>query len=146
MAMILSEQIRRVIKESELSRFAIATLSKIDHGAFSRFMVGRGGLSMASLDRLAEVLALKVVAEILEVKGGKKMTTQTGYVSTQGHEVIRRVGRSPSHRNQFTYELRCSHCGTHFGANGCDIEGANAGAGRRCPNPSCQAGTPGDPI
>lgn len=141
----LTDQIRRAVDECSLSRFAIANLAQIDHGALSRFMSRNGGLSLASLDKLAEVLGLVIVVETPKRKG-KKMSTQAGYVNQQGQRVIGRVGRSPSHPNQYTYEMECTHCGTHYGANGCDIDGANAGAGRRCPNQNCQNGTPGDPL
>lgn len=140
-----SDQIRRAVDESEFSRFAIAKMAEIDHGAFSRFMAGKGGVSLESLDRLAEVLGLSVIIEGAK-RTGKKMSTEIGYLNRQAQRVIRRVGASPSHPNQYTYELECSLCGTHYGANGCDIDGANAGAGRRCPNQDCQKGTPGDPI
>jgi hypothetical protein len=145
MARKLTDQVRHCVDKSELSRYAIGTLAKIDHGALSRFMAGNGGLSLDSLDRLAEALGLVIVVEVPKRKG-KKMSTQAGYVNQQGQRVLSRVGPSPSHPNQYNYEMECSHCGTHYGANGCDIDGANAGAGRRCPSPNCQNGTPGNPI
>lgn len=143
----LTDQIRRAVDDSSLSRFAIAKLAQIDHGAFSRFMSGSGGLSLASLDRLADVLGLAIVVDTPKRKG-KKVSTQAGYVNRRGQRVIRRVRRSPSHSNQYTYEMECTSCGTHYGANGCDIDGANSGAGRRCPNPDCPngGGIAGDPI
>jgi hypothetical protein len=139
----LSDQIRQSIKECELSRYSIARLAMIDQGALSRLMAGSGGLSLDSLDRLAEVLGLVIVIGV-PLRRGKKMSTQAGYVNDRAQRVIGRVGRSPSHPNQYTYEMECTHCRTHYGANGCDVDGANAGAGRRCPN--CQHGAPGDPI
>jgi hypothetical protein len=69
-----------------------------------------------------------------------------GHLNPNGKEVIRRVGPSPTLRGQYTYELRCTHCQTRYGANGPDIDGAGAGTGRKCPNPTCQGGSPGDPI
>ena len=74
------------------------------------------------------------------------MSTQVGFENLNKQQVVRRVGPSPSHPNQYTYELECLHCGQHYGANGCDIAGAGSGAGRRCPNQACQAGSSGDPI
>ena len=140
----LTHQIRTAIDASELSRFAICQLAKIDQSAMSRFMSDGSGLSLASLDRLADVLALTVIPGTPPTKRKTKMSTEAGYMNQQGGRVVRRIGRSPSHPNQYTYEIECTHCGFHYGAKGCDIVGANAGTGRRCPN--CQGGTEGDPL
>jgi hypothetical protein len=145
MKLSFSNQIRRAIENAELSRYVIANLAAIDQAALSRFMSGSGGMSLDSLDRLADVLGFTIVIEQKKRKG-RKMSTESGYVNQQKQRVIRRVRRSPSHPNQYTYELECTICGTRYGANGCDIDGANAGAGRRCPNEECQRGTAGDPI
>ena len=58
----LSDQIRRAVDESGLSRYAICKATGIDKGHMSRFMAGKGGLSMANLDALADVLRLCIVA------------------------------------------------------------------------------------
>jgi transcriptional regulator with XRE-family HTH domain len=56
-----SDQIRQAVDDSGLSRYAICKLLDFDQGAFSKFMNGKGGLSMEVLDRLAEHLGLSVV-------------------------------------------------------------------------------------
>ncbi len=56
----LSDQIRRAIDRSGLSRYAICKKTGIDKGLMSRFMAGKSGLSMASLDALADVLGLDI--------------------------------------------------------------------------------------
>ena len=48
-------------------RYRVCKLAQIDQATFSRFMGGKVGLSMPTLDALAEVLGLDVVA----VGGGK---------------------------------------------------------------------------
>jgi len=58
----LSDQIRAAVDGSGLSRRQICRATGIDEGAMSRFMAGRVGLSLATLDRLADVLRLRVVA------------------------------------------------------------------------------------
>jgi len=58
----LSDKMRRAILESGLSRYRIAKESGVDHAALSRFMAGKVGLSLASLDRMADVLGLDLVA------------------------------------------------------------------------------------
>ena len=79
-----------------------------------------------------------------EIKPKAPRSTSPGHVNPQGQTVIRRVGKSPSWKGQYTYELACGDCGHHYGANGPDIDRADGGEGRRCPE--CQGGKPGDPI
>ena len=57
-----SDQIRHAIDSSGLSRYRIAKEINIAQATLSRFMTGKGGLSMSSLDRLADLLGLDVVA------------------------------------------------------------------------------------
>ena len=56
----LSEQIRRAVDASGLSRYAICKTLGIDQSAFSRFMHGTVGLTMAHLDGVAELLGLEL--------------------------------------------------------------------------------------
>lgn len=57
-----SNQIRKLIDSSEKSRYRIAIETGIDHAVLSRFMNGKGGLSMSSLDALAELLGWEIRA------------------------------------------------------------------------------------
>lgn len=57
----LSEQIRRAVDASGLSRYRISKELGVAESTMSRFMSG-GGLSMENLDALAELLGLNVVA------------------------------------------------------------------------------------
>ena len=59
----LSDQVRREVADSGLSRYRICKLARIDQATFSRFMAGKVGLSMPTLDILAEVLNLRIVAD-----------------------------------------------------------------------------------
>jgi transcriptional regulator with XRE-family HTH domain len=56
-----SDQIRGVVDASGLSRYRICKEIGISEATMSRFMNGKGGLSMTSLDRLADLLGLEVV-------------------------------------------------------------------------------------
>jgi transcriptional regulator with XRE-family HTH domain len=58
----LSDQIRREVDRSGLSRYRVCRLAGIDEGSFSRFMARKVGLSLPTLDALAEALNLDVVA------------------------------------------------------------------------------------
>ena len=58
----LSDQIRRAIDAAGVSRYSICRTTGIGPAAMSRFMQGRQGMTLANLDRLADVLGLAVVA------------------------------------------------------------------------------------
>ena len=59
----LSDQVRRAASRSGLSRYRICKLARIDQATFSRFMAGKVGLSLPTLDALADVLGLDVVPD-----------------------------------------------------------------------------------
>jgi transcriptional regulator with XRE-family HTH domain len=61
--MKLSDQIRRAVNDSGMSRYAICKIGAFDKAMISRFMAGKRGLSLTTLDRLAEVLRLRIVAD-----------------------------------------------------------------------------------
>ena len=65
-------------------------------------------------------------------------TTEPGFVNPRDQEVLRRTNLRGTDHLQYTYVLRCRHCGLEYGANGSDIHL------RRCP--ACQGGQPGLPI
>ena len=56
----LSGQIRKAVNDSGLSRYAICKAAGIDQASFSRFMVGKIGLQLSTLDALADVLGLEL--------------------------------------------------------------------------------------
>lgn len=56
----LSEQIRRAIDDSGVSRYEIAKQTGIDESALAKFYNGHRGLSMRALDALGEFLRLKI--------------------------------------------------------------------------------------
>ena len=59
----LSDQIRAIVDASGMSRYRICREIDITQASMSRFMNGKGGLSLATLDRLAALLRLSIVAE-----------------------------------------------------------------------------------
>ena len=67
----LSDQVREAVDASGLSRYRICKEADIAQAAMSRFMSGQGGLSMAALDRLGEVLELKITAGIRRQSKGR---------------------------------------------------------------------------
>lgn len=64
----LSEQIRRAVEATGLSRERLCRVAGIDRTALSRFMCGRSGLNSRSLDTLAAVLNLQVTFDITALK------------------------------------------------------------------------------
>jgi transcriptional regulator with XRE-family HTH domain len=56
----LSDQVRRAVESSGLSRYAICKALGLAQATMSRFMSGQGGLSMDYLDALADLLDLNV--------------------------------------------------------------------------------------
>jgi transcriptional regulator with XRE-family HTH domain len=64
-----SDQIRHAIDGSKVSRYVICNTIGLNQGTMSRFMNGKGNLSIAALDRLAELLGISIVVERPERKG-----------------------------------------------------------------------------
>jgi transcriptional regulator with XRE-family HTH domain len=56
-----SDQIRDAINNSKLSRYRICADIGLSQPSMSRFMNGKGGLSLETVDRLAELLNLHVI-------------------------------------------------------------------------------------
>ena len=59
----LSDQIRRAIETCGKTRAQIARESGVDAATLCRFVQGRHGLLLDSLDRVAECIGLRVVIE-----------------------------------------------------------------------------------
>lgn len=59
----LSDQLRNAIENSGKSRYLICKETGIGEATMSRFMHGTGGLSVDSLDRIADCLGLNITAK-----------------------------------------------------------------------------------
>ena len=57
----LSDQIRAAILAAPVSRYQISKVTGIPEGNLSRFVAGKSGLSLASVDRVGEYLGLQIV-------------------------------------------------------------------------------------
>ena len=68
----VTDQIRRLVDASDMSRYEIAKRTGIDQSAMSRFMSGERGLSSKALDALGELLDLQVVVRGAKRKRGKR--------------------------------------------------------------------------
>ena len=56
----ISERLKRAIRESGMSRYAISQASGVDQATLSKFMSGQRGLTLDSVDKLAGVLGLEI--------------------------------------------------------------------------------------
>jgi len=56
----LAEQLRRIIKRSSETCYAISKVTGIDQGNLSRFMSGKGGLSIEAIDALMRYFKLEL--------------------------------------------------------------------------------------
>jgi len=56
----VSERLKRAIRESGMSRYAISQASGVDQATLSKFMSGQRGLTLDSVDKLAGVLGLEM--------------------------------------------------------------------------------------
>jgi transcriptional regulator with XRE-family HTH domain len=59
----LGDQIRRAVEAFPMSRNALCKQAGIDKAALSRFMAGKTGLTLASLEALMGVLGLRLVSD-----------------------------------------------------------------------------------
>jgi len=60
----LSEQLRRLIEQGPLTRYRIAKDSGVDASQLLRFVHGRGKLTTDTLDRIGDVLKLRITSEL----------------------------------------------------------------------------------
>jgi plasmid maintenance system antidote protein VapI len=60
---LLSEQLRRIILDGELSRYRIGKLANVDQGQLHRLVTTGRGISIETLDRLGQALRLRLVVD-----------------------------------------------------------------------------------
>lgn len=80
----LSDQIRQAVDDSGMSRYAICKAVGIDQAALSRFMSGKVGLQMSTLDTLADMLKLELTP-LQKTKGDRIMKRPRYSATTGGH-------------------------------------------------------------
>lgn len=65
----LTDQLRAAIDGSDMSRYAVAKAIDLDQSTLSRFMSGKAGLALDTVDRLGELLELHLVTGKSTAKG-----------------------------------------------------------------------------
>ena len=73
----LGDEIRQAVKAADMGHNALCRAAGIDKGAFSRFMAGKVGLTLANLETVADLLDLHIVAG----RGKARRTTRKGKVT-----------------------------------------------------------------
>jgi transcriptional regulator with XRE-family HTH domain len=109
-----SEQLREAIAASGASHYALARAVEISESALSRFVSGKRGLTLASLDKLAEVLGLILVVGVQNVprpvpKGRKpRKTKMTNRGIASRGETMNRWAQ------EFAFKCAWDACENHF--------------------------------
>ena len=67
----LTDQLRQLIEDAEISRYQLWQQTGIDQAVLSKFVSGKGGLSMESLDKIGEVLNLQITKRPVPAKRRK---------------------------------------------------------------------------
>ena len=68
----IADQLRICIREAPISRYRISILTGISQAALSRFMTRGSGLSLDSINKIGEVLHLKLTVQLPVDKGEDK--------------------------------------------------------------------------
>ncbi len=68
---LLTDQLRRAIDDSGLTRYRIAQETGIDESALAKFYNGHRGLSMEAMNALGEYLELTIIMRRKPIKKGK---------------------------------------------------------------------------
>tara|TARA_R100000149_G_C5850727_1_gene119509 strand:- start:30 stop:218 length:189 start_codon:yes stop_codon:yes gene_type:complete len=59
--MMISDQLKTAIKQSEMSNWKLAQVAKIDQGVISRFMAGDRDLRLETAAKIANALGMELV-------------------------------------------------------------------------------------
>jgi ribosome-binding protein aMBF1 (putative translation factor) len=65
----LTDQLREAIDSSGMSHYRVSKEIGLDQSTLSRFMSGKAGLALNTVDRLGELLGLKLVVTSKPEKG-----------------------------------------------------------------------------
>ena len=65
----LTDQLREAIDASDMSRYGICKAIDLDQATMSKFMKGKQGLALDTVDKLGELLGLKLVTANKPAKG-----------------------------------------------------------------------------
>ncbi|AGA25132.1 helix-turn-helix domain-containing protein [Singulisphaera acidiphila] len=81
----ISDRLREVIAARELRASQLARAAGVDPGMVRRFLLGDRGLSLATADKLAAALGLKVIESDVDHDEGGLATAQARPARRSGH-------------------------------------------------------------
>jgi transcriptional regulator with XRE-family HTH domain len=108
----ISDPLRRAIAESGLSACGLSRKSGVHVTALVRFIRGQGNLSLASVDKLSQVLAFGMASDTdgaVQFVPGEFAEPLRRAIAESGlscHEISRRAGLSPNDVRQFARRAR----------------------------------------
>jgi transcriptional regulator with XRE-family HTH domain len=60
---LLSDQLRTILDNGPMTRYRLSKEAGVDQGQLSRFVLGKGQLTFNTLDRIGQVLRLRIVID-----------------------------------------------------------------------------------
>lgn len=60
---LLSDQLREILDAGPMTRYRLSIEAGVDQGQLSRFVLGKGQLTFRTLDRIGQVLRLRMVID-----------------------------------------------------------------------------------
>ena len=60
---LLSDQLKDILDSGAMTRYELAKRSGVDQGQLSRFVLGKGQMTFRTLDKIGEVLKLRLVVD-----------------------------------------------------------------------------------
>lgn len=60
---LLSDQLRLILDNGPMTRYRLSLEAGVDQGQLSRFVLGKGQLTFNTLDRIGQVLRLRLVVD-----------------------------------------------------------------------------------
>ena len=85
-SMKVTDQLKRLLEESPVSRHRLCLLSGVDAGCLASFIAGRRGMSMESLDALGEVMGLTLTASKATLRALAKDAPSPGRPKSTEHK------------------------------------------------------------
>ena len=60
---LLSDQLRKILVSGPITRYRLSKEAGVDQGQLSRFVLGKGQMTFNTLDRIGQVLKLRLVVD-----------------------------------------------------------------------------------
>jgi hypothetical protein len=67
----ISDQLRSCIHNAPISRYRISKITGVPEAVLSRFMAGKSGMSLVTIDKIGKVLNLSIIMDASKHKGNR---------------------------------------------------------------------------